>query len=122
MSILDQIVGVQEAAEMWGLSPDHVKKLCRDGEVAAKKIGKTWVVMKGQDNPKQRGLAKMKQYWRYADLRDNGTGLAGMSHKEAKTIMVEEMIAAGLTNEDVETLFEKAANEYQKTASKEAFE
>lgn len=54
MSILDKIVEVKEAAEMWGLSPDHVKKLCRDGDVKAKKIGNSWAVLKDQPNPKQR--------------------------------------------------------------------
>lgn len=54
MNILDQIISVQEAAEMWGLSPDHVKLLCRTGEVEAKKIGNSWAVLKDQENPKQR--------------------------------------------------------------------
>lgn len=50
--MLERIIGVVEAGEMWGLSPDHVKKLCRDGVVRSKKIGKTWVVDKEQSNPK----------------------------------------------------------------------
>lgn len=60
MDVLNQIVGVQEAAEMWGLSPDHVKRLCRDGVVVSKKIGNTWVVLKDQINPKQKERIKMK--------------------------------------------------------------
>lgn len=54
MNILDKIIDVQEAAKLWGLSPDHVKKLCRDGEVQAKKIGNSWAVLRDQENPKQR--------------------------------------------------------------------
>lgn len=54
MNILDKIIDVQKAAELWGLSPDHVKKLCRDGDVLAKKIGNSWAVLKDQPNPKQR--------------------------------------------------------------------
>lgn len=54
MDVLKQIMGVEEAGEMWGLSPDHVKKLCRDGVVEAVKIGKTWVLKKDQKNPKKR--------------------------------------------------------------------
>ncbi|MDN4609106.1 helix-turn-helix domain-containing protein [Sporosarcina highlanderae] len=54
MNVLDQIISVQEAAELWGLSPDHVKRLCRDGDIIAKKVGNSWVVLKDQDNPKQR--------------------------------------------------------------------
>lgn len=53
MDVLDQIMGVNEAAEMWGYSPDHIKKLCRDGVIKSKKIGKTWVIDKNQNNPKE---------------------------------------------------------------------
>lgn len=60
MNILNQIISVQEAAELWGLSPDHVKRLCRDGDVIAKKIGNSWAVLKNQDNPKQRERRVMK--------------------------------------------------------------
>lgn len=56
MSILDHIIDVKEASELWGLSPDHVKKLCRDGDVIAKKIGNSWAVLKDQSNPKQRNF------------------------------------------------------------------
>lgn len=52
MSALDEIMGVVEASEKWGLSADHIKKLCRDGKVTAKKIGKTWILIKDQPNPK----------------------------------------------------------------------
>lgn len=58
MNILDKIIDVQEASELWGLSPDHVKKLCRDGVVQAKKIGNSWAVLKEQENPKQRNKDK----------------------------------------------------------------
>ncbi len=51
---LNNIISVQEASEMWGLSPDHVKTLCRNGDVQAKKIGNSWAVLKDQPNPKQR--------------------------------------------------------------------
>lgn len=54
MDVLKQIMGVEEAGKMWGLSPDHVKRLCRDGTVEAVKIGKTWVLKKEQKNPKKR--------------------------------------------------------------------
>lgn len=43
---LDNIVGTKEAAEILNLSPDHVKRLCRDGKIASKCIGKTWVIDK----------------------------------------------------------------------------
>lgn len=59
MNVLDQIMGVVEAAELWGLSPDRVKGLCQNGEVQAKKIGNSWVLVKDQPNPK--GGRKMKK-------------------------------------------------------------
>ena len=49
---LNEIMGVQEAAQMWGLSADHVKRLCRDKKVIARNIGKTWILVKNQTNPK----------------------------------------------------------------------
>ncbi|SDD29019.1 Helix-turn-helix domain-containing protein [Paenibacillus sp. UNCCL117] len=48
------IMGTEQAAEMWGLSQDHIKKLCRQGKCVAVQIGKTWVIAKGQENPKSR--------------------------------------------------------------------
>lgn len=56
MDILDEIMGVEEAGKAWGLSPDHVKRLCRDGVVKAKKIGNTWVIDRNQPNPKKRNF------------------------------------------------------------------
>lgn len=53
MGILDEIIGVQEASELWGLSADRIKQLCQTGEIEAKKIGKTWVILKNQQNPKK---------------------------------------------------------------------
>ncbi|GGP14217.1 helix-turn-helix domain-containing protein [Oceanobacillus neutriphilus] len=52
-NVLEQIMGVETAGELWGFSPDHVKKLCRDGKVKAVKIGKTWILDKNQENPKK---------------------------------------------------------------------
>ncbi|MFC2062461.1 helix-turn-helix domain-containing protein [Chloroflexota bacterium] len=36
----------KEAAVKLGLSPDHVKLLCRKGVIKAKKLGHAWVVLK----------------------------------------------------------------------------
>jgi len=54
MSVLNKIMGVVEASEKWGFSPDHVKKMCRDGDVEATKIGKTWILEKEQETPKRK--------------------------------------------------------------------
>jgi len=48
----------KEAARELGLSPDHVKRLARDGKIKAKKLGHDWVVLsldyKRQREPKRR--------------------------------------------------------------------
>lgn len=41
---LDNVIGVEEASEILGLSPGTVKNYCAEGKLAAKKIGKTWVL------------------------------------------------------------------------------
>jgi excisionase family DNA binding protein len=53
---LENVIGVEEAAELWGLSAGYIKNLCADGKIKAKKIGKTWVIDKTQENP-----AKLKK-------------------------------------------------------------
>lgn len=52
MKLLEEIMGVKEASELWGLSPDHIKRLCRDGKLIARNIGNTWIILKEQQNPK----------------------------------------------------------------------
>jgi hypothetical protein len=54
MDPLDQIMGTEDAARIWGLSQDHIKKLCRAGKCRARLIGKTWVLLKDQPNPSTR--------------------------------------------------------------------
>jgi hypothetical protein len=52
--MLENIVGVEEAARYWGLSPGYVKNLCAEGKVIAKKIGKTWVIDITQERPSKK--------------------------------------------------------------------
>lgn len=54
MNPLDNIMGTEEAAKLWGLSQDHIKRLCREGKVKCIRIGKTWVLDKNQPNPVQK--------------------------------------------------------------------
>jgi hypothetical protein len=52
----DLIMGTEDAATTWGVSQDHIKRLCREGKCIAKQIGNTWVLLKEQQNPtKKRG-------------------------------------------------------------------
>ncbi len=50
---LNNVIGVEEASKLWGLSPGYIKNLCADGKIVSKKIGKTWVIDKNQENPSQ---------------------------------------------------------------------
>jgi hypothetical protein len=51
VNALEKIMGVDEAAELWQLSPGYIKNLCAAGKINCKKIGKTWVIDKTQPNP-----------------------------------------------------------------------
>lgn len=53
MNPLEHIMDTKDAAKLWGLSPDHVKLLCRTGKVKAKKIGNSYAIDKNQPNPKK---------------------------------------------------------------------
>lgn len=44
--MLNNIIGVNEASEITGLSPGTVKNYCAEGKIVAKKIGQTWVIDK----------------------------------------------------------------------------
>jgi hypothetical protein len=50
--MLTDIIGVEEAARLWGLSPGYIKNLCAQGKLECKKIGKTWIIDINQPNPK----------------------------------------------------------------------
>ncbi|HDR3902516.1 MULTISPECIES: helix-turn-helix domain-containing protein [Bacillus] len=42
------VIGVHEAASILNVSPGHIKNLCAQGKIVAKKIGKTWVIDKSR--------------------------------------------------------------------------
>ncbi|MGU3461230.1 helix-turn-helix domain-containing protein [Bacillus sp. D48C] len=52
-SDLYNIIGVNEAASILNVSPGHVKNLCAQEKIVAKKIGNTWVIdrsgLRGED-------------------------------------------------------------------------
>lgn len=52
-NILSQLMTTEEASELWGLSQDHIKRLCSSNKVVARKRGKTWLILRDQPNPKQ---------------------------------------------------------------------
>jgi hypothetical protein len=46
VGLLENIIGVEEASAILGLSPGTIKNMCAAGKLASKKIGKTWVLDK----------------------------------------------------------------------------
>ena len=52
-SPLSQIMGVHEAAELWGLKPGYIKNLCANGTINSTKIGNNWIILIDQPNPKK---------------------------------------------------------------------
>ena len=50
-SSLNNVIGVDEASELWSLSPGYIKNLCAAGKIICKKVGKTWVIDATQPNP-----------------------------------------------------------------------
>lgn len=55
---LDNMIGVEEAAELLGFKPGTIKNMCANGKIKAKKIGNTWVIDKTQINPNQSNADK----------------------------------------------------------------
>ena len=43
---LGDLIALSEAAEISGLSPDHLRRLVRQGNLWGKKIGRNWVTTK----------------------------------------------------------------------------
>lgn len=58
MGVLDQIMDVEEAARLWGTTPQYVKKLCGQGKCQARKVGGAWILVKDQPNPLKRAQSE----------------------------------------------------------------
>ena len=58
MSVLDRIMGVNEASEFWGLKPGYIKNLCASGKVLAVKIDNRWIIDKDQPNPTAKNTSR----------------------------------------------------------------
>lgn len=54
MSVLDQIMGVREAAARWSMPVQDIIRLCRDGSILAVQLDGAegqWVLVKDQPHP-----------------------------------------------------------------------
>ncbi|WGT38110.1 hypothetical protein QH639_20140 [Lysinibacillus sp. 1 U-2021] len=72
MNILDNIIDSKEAAELWDLSQSHVKLLCNQGLIKAKKIGNSWAIDATQPNPKKYRLEGLEEKKMYMKNKDTG--------------------------------------------------
>ena len=52
-SILNRLMGIEEAAETWGISIMTLKKYCAAGKVDAVKVGNVWILDKEQPKPEK---------------------------------------------------------------------
>ena len=51
---LSNIIGVEEAAERWGLSAGYIKNLCAQGKIKAKKGSGKWIIDGTQSAPNKK--------------------------------------------------------------------
>lgn len=103
MNILDNIIEIKDAAELWDLSISRIKTLCQNGEINAKKIGSSWAIDATQPNPKKYKLeeqnVKNENWYVFADAREDD----GLSHEEAIVLLKER----GCSEEEIEEITKK---------------
>lgn len=51
--LMNQLMSTEDASELWGLSQGYIKNLCNEGDVIAYKVGRSWLLLRDQPNPKQ---------------------------------------------------------------------
>ena len=59
---INNVMDVEEASELWGISKQRLKVICAEGGVIARKVGRIWIIEKDQKNPRK-----------YASTRTAGT-------------------------------------------------
>ncbi len=59
------VMDIDEASELWGISKPHLKRLCVNDKIIARKVGRIWLIEKDQANPR-----------RYAPKSTGGDGSA----------------------------------------------
>jgi len=62
MNPLHAIMSTEEASKLWGVHQDHVKRLCREGKVECRKIGKTYILPKDLPKPGRKPRGNKDQH------------------------------------------------------------
>ena len=50
-TLANNLISVNEAAELWGISRPRVKQLALEKKIVCAKIGSTYIILKNQQNP-----------------------------------------------------------------------
>ena len=58
---INNVMDAEEAALAWGVSMSHVKTLCTQGRVIARKMGRFWIIEKDQPNPRRYAEQKARK-------------------------------------------------------------
>ncbi|MGD7007635.1 helix-turn-helix domain-containing protein [Metabacillus sp. 84] len=94
--MLDNIIGVEEAAKILNISPGTVKNKCAAGDLPAKKIGKTWIMDKNQlEEWKMSKYNQLNQFnstiikWEETELRTIGNPYLGDDNETYRAIAVD---------------------------------
>lgn len=128
--MLNHLISVEEASKIWGLSPGYVKKLCAEGQIVAKKIGKTWVVYRDQKKPNRQNQDYVKELnleieWNLMSSEERRAILDENSRifeqqltlfKSMKEIDMEESVIRRIFN-----LSDKELNELKEAAREDSF-
>lgn len=51
IDVFEATMDTNEASQLWGLHQDHIKKLCQQGKIVARKKGNSWRILRDQPNP-----------------------------------------------------------------------
>ena len=81
----DNIGDTKQAAELWSMTDENVKKLAQKGAINAKKIGTSWAVDLSQPNPKQL-TGDFRHYSKYKNFEDERKAFNDFSGKASISI------------------------------------
>ncbi len=70
---MDNYITIKETADLWGITPRRVQKLCAEGKIdGATKFGRDWAIPANAEKPKD-GRVTTGEYrnWRRSSAKDS---------------------------------------------------
>ncbi len=70
---MDNFITIKETADLWGITPRRVQKLCAEGKIdGATKFGRDWAIPANAEKPKD-GRVTTGEYrnWRRSSAKDS---------------------------------------------------